>query len=163
MTPEVALQRIADGTWAQYGPEDVQEFARYALTPGTSLALAGQRTALQARTARRRTVESGLKLGAATVFAYWRDVMGHPGAILDAKREARLIARLRENGADVSELLYCVDGAVRDDWTMGRSANSTKPYNGTETIFRDREKVESLVAMVRDRKVMHPYLEDTGE
>ena len=104
-------------------------------------------------------MEGALKLGSQVVFSYWRDVMHHPGAILDQKRETRIIARLRENGGDVSELLYVVDGALRDDWTMGRDPRSSKLFDGTETIFKSREKCEALLALVRDRADTHPYLE----
>jgi len=113
------------------------------------------------KTADRKTKEAGLDLAAEVVFRYWRDRMGFDPArtLLNEKRKSRIIARLRENGGDVSELLYVVDGALRDDWTMGRDARSTKPYNGTQTIFRDREKLEGLLALVPDRADMHPYLE----
>lgn len=79
---------------------------------------------------------------AALVFAYWGKVMHKIRAILDLKRERRLRERLRENEGDVSELLYAVDGAKADDWIMGRDVKSPRPYNGIETIFRDREQVE---------------------
>src|SRR6266853_3861729 len=44
----------------------------------------------------RRTREKALQLGAEVVFAYWATRLGHPRVILDKKRQARLIARLRE-------------------------------------------------------------------
>lgn len=81
---------------------------------------------------------------ATLVFAYWAKMMLKPRALLDEKREKRIVARLRENSGDVSELLYVVDGAKRDDFLMGRSLNASRPYNGIETIFRDREQVERL-------------------
>jgi hypothetical protein len=120
-------------------------------------------TALQARTAQRKTVQQALDLAAEVVFRYWRDSMGFDPnrTILNDKRRARLIARLRENGGDVSELLHAVDGALRDDWTMGRDPRSTKLYNGTETIFRDREKVEALLVLAPNRDTEHPYLQAT--
>ena len=110
---------------------------------------------------RRQVKADALRLAVEIVFRYWRDAMGldPKRTILTGKREARISARLQENGVDVSELLYCVDGALLDDWTMGRDPKSTKAYNGTETIFRDREKVESLLALVTDRQEEHPHLE----
>lgn len=81
---------------------------------------------------------------AALVFAYWARKMHKPRALLDAKREKRILARLRENEGDVSELLYCIDGAEKDDFLMGRDERATRPYNGVETIFRDRAQVERL-------------------
>lgn len=80
------------------------------------------------------------------VFAYWAAKMGRAAStLLDAKRESRLVARLRENHDNLSELLYCVDGAARDDFLMGRSPRSEgRTYNGIEQIFRDRGQVERL-------------------
>jgi len=141
-------------------------------SPGTALVVRqpflpfddqSQAAAVRQKTAIRQTKERTLKLAAATIFTYWRDVMHRPDAILDRKREARIIARLRENGANVSELLYVVDGASRDDWTMGRDPRSSKPYNGTETIFKNREKCEAFLALVKRREEMHPYLQAPTE
>ena len=81
------------------------------------------------------------------VFAYWAAKLHHPGAILDRKRERRLLARLREADGDWGQLLYAVDGALRDDWLMGRAINSPRKYDGIETIFRDRAQVERLAEM----------------
>ena len=83
----------------------------------------------------------------ALIFSYWAKVMHRARALLDAKREKRLLARLRENDGDVSELLYGVDGAKGDDWTMGRDVKSQRAYNGIETIFRDREQVERFAEL----------------
>jgi uncharacterized protein YdaU (DUF1376 family) len=113
---------------------------------------------VEAATQRRHTVEAALHLAVETAFAYWQARLGHPGAILDRKRASRIEARLRENGGDVSELLYAVDGALRDDWLMGRDAKSHRRYDGIETVFRDREQVERLVASVPGRNGQHPFL-----
>lgn len=99
-------------------------------------------------TGRRKTVEAGLDLAADVLFAYHRDRFGHPRAILDDKRRNRIIARLRENGGDVSELLYALDGALKDDWIMGRAKESTKKYDSIDTIFRDRGQVERFLALL---------------
>ena len=103
-----------------------------------------------------------LDLAVEVIFRYWRDRMGFDPdrTILNDKRKARIAARLRENGADVSEMLYVVDGALRDDWTMGRDPRSTKPFNGIATVFRDREKCEELLALVKGREEEHPYLSE---
>ena len=131
--------------------------------PSTALALIPQaEVAVRNEATRRANVTRGLDLAATVVFTYWRDSMGfHPArTILSPKRKERIVARLRENGGDVSELLYVVDGALRDDWTMGRDPRSTKAYNGTETVFRDREKVESFLALVKHQETEHPFLRD---
>lgn len=97
---------------------------------------------------------------AAFVFAYWAARMRHPNAKLDRRREQRLVARLRENGDDVSELLYVVDGALKDDHLMGRRPDSTQKYDGVQTLFRDREQVERLAGKggYRGPEVPHPKL-----
>jgi hypothetical protein len=81
------------------------------------------------------------------VFAYWAARLHHPAALLDRKRERRLMARLRESAGDWGQLCYAVDGALRDDWLMGRAMNSSRKYDGIETIFRDREQVERLAEL----------------
>jgi len=111
-------------------------------------------------TTERRRLEQGLQLAAEAVFAYWHARMGRNGrTVLDKKRESRLLARLRENDGDVSELLYAVDGALRDDYLMGRDPKAPRAYNGVETIFRDRAQVERLAQSVPDRAPQHPFLE----
>jgi len=84
---------------------------------------------------------------AEVVFAYWAARLHHPAALYDRKRERRLMARLREAGGDWGQLCYAVDGALRDDWLMGRAMNSQRKYDGIETIFRDREQVERLAEL----------------
>jgi len=113
---------------------------------------------VEAQTQRRHTVETALHLAVETAFAYWQARLGHPGAILDRKRAARIEQRLRENGGDVSELLYAVDGALRDDFLMGRDPKATRRFDGIETVFRDRAQVERLVASVPGRNGQHPFL-----
>lgn len=84
---------------------------------------------------------------AGAVFAYWASRMGHPASRLDPKRRRRIEARLEESGDNVRELLYAVDGTLRDDWLMGKDPRSTKRYDGIETVFRDRAQVERLAEM----------------
>jgi hypothetical protein len=114
--------------------------------------------AVESQTHHRETVEAALHLAAETIFVYWQAKLGHPGALLDRKRSAKLEARLRENGGDVSELLYAVDGALRDDWLMGRDPKAPRRYDGIETVFRDRAQVERLVATAPGRNGPHPFL-----
>jgi hypothetical protein len=102
---------------------------------------------VQAGTETRLANEKLLRWKAEVAFAYWAKRMGHERSLLDAGRERRLIARLRENNGDLNELLYCVDGAQRDDWIMGRDAKSPRKYDGDETIFRDRAQVERLARL----------------
>lgn len=81
---------------------------------------------------------------AEVVFSYWAARLHHPTALLDRKRERRVMARLRESGGDWGLLCFAVDGALSDDWLMGRDVHSPRRYDGIETIFRDRAQVERL-------------------
>jgi len=87
-------------------------------------------------------VNGGLREAKAKLlFAYWAAKWGHPHAIYDGGRQATIKARLRENSDDISELLWVVDGAKRDDWKdRGR-------YAGIEHLFRDRATVERLAQL----------------
>jgi len=94
-------------------------------------------------TAERFKAEDMRRLQAELVFAYWQAKLGHTGSLLDAKRSARLVARLKENRGNVHELLFVVDGTLKDDHLMGRKGEGRK-YDGIETLFRDRGQVERL-------------------
>lgn len=94
---------------------------------------------------------------AGLIFAYWAKCLHHGRALLDKKRERRLLARLKENEGDVSELLYVIDGARADDWLMGRDVRSDRRYDGIETIFRDREQVERLAETCDDYRNAKPH------
>lgn len=125
-------------------------------TPATS--------GVELRTQERVTRERALAAGAEVVFAYWKARLGKNGrTVLDRKRESRIVARLRENGGDVAELLYAIDGALRDDYLMGRDPKAPRAYDGVETIFRDRAQVERLASTVPQRAERHPFLEQPQE
>jgi len=98
-------------------------------------------------------VNGGLREAKAKlIFAYWAAKWDHGNAVYDARRQARLHARLRENSDDVSELLWVVDGAKRDDW-VERSR-----YAGIEQLFRDRGAVEKFASLAPgyQRREYHP-------
>lgn len=81
---------------------------------------------------------------AGLVFAYWVAKFDHPRALLDRKREVRIMTRLEECGDNVSDLLYCLDGASKDPWVRGTDPKAPRAYDGLETIFRDREQIEKF-------------------
>lgn len=93
---------------------------------------------------KRVELERYLKSCAALVFAYWVAKFDHPRAYLDPEREKRILARLRENGGDVSELLYAIDGGLKDDWVMGTARNVRHKNDGINYLFASRERVEQL-------------------
>lgn len=81
---------------------------------------------------------------AGLVFAYWAAKYDHKRALLDPKRERRLMARLEECQDKVSDLLWALDGGLKDDWVMGRDRHSTRKYDDLETILRDRAQIEKF-------------------
>ncbi len=91
------------------------------------------------------------------IFAYWAARLHHPAALFDQKRERRLLARLRESGGDWGLLCYAVDGALTDDWLMGRDMHSPRKYDGIETIFRDRAQVERLAELCPHFRAGQPH------
>lgn len=91
------------------------------------------------------------------VFGYWIAKTGHEKAIFDPKRERLLIRHLTDNGGDVSELLYAIDGSLRDDHLQGRKPDSDRKYDGVETIFRDRAQVERLAGLVKAYREDKPH------
>lgn len=77
------------------------------------------------------------------IITYWAHKHDHPNTIIDEKRRRKVRERLKENGGDVNELLFAVDGAKHDKHLMGEN-NRDRKYDGISTIFRDREMVERL-------------------
>lgn len=116
-----------------------------------------------------RKQEARRRALAAVAFAYWSARLNHPRALLDAKRERRLMERLKESGDHLDELLWAIDGVQKDPWLMGTSPTSTKAYTDLATIFRDREQIERLASLCPGyrRGEPHPeaqvYLRDPPE
>lgn len=128
-------------------------------TTGRIATLAAVAGVAQATTVRVRRDDYRRGL-AGFAFAYWAARTGHSAAVLDPKREARILARLTETDGDLNDLLYAVDGLLRDEFLMGRTARSSKKYDGIEVVFRDRGKVEELAGSVPawNQKIPHPKL-----
>lgn len=110
---------------------------------------AGTRTRL-AKT-QQRTLQAEL------VFAYWIRKFNHPRALLDKPREAVIMKRLEENGGDVSELLYALDGATRDDWVTGQHPKANHPNDGVDYILRNRERIEQYANVCKGYKQNAPH------
>lgn len=118
-------------------------------SPARSLALVKRTAVAFLETIRQGTAERLLRderyaMLAEVIFAYWAAKLHHPNAILDRKRQVRIVSRLVESRGDWGLLCYAVDGALRDDYLMGRDARADRKYDGVETIFRDRAQVERL-------------------
>jgi len=80
-------------------------------------------------------------------FAYWAKKTRHDGAKLDRKRFTTLRQRLVESSDNVHQMLFVVDGALKDDNLMGRRHDSPRKYDGISTLYRDYEQVERLAAL----------------
>jgi len=123
---------------------DVSEQARaLAVVQGNGHAL----EAVALKTTVRVGREAYQRAVAGYVFRYWQAKTGHESAVLDPKRAARILVRLKEAGGP-RDLLYAIDGAVRNDWLMGRDPKSVAKYDGVQHILRDREQVERLAGEV---------------
>ena len=89
------------------------------------------------------------KNGAEQVFDHWRGAL-MPRAKQTAKRIQRIKARLKE-GFSPQDLCKAVDGALADDWIMGRDPKARPGgWRDLETILRDAAQVERLVALADD-------------
>lgn len=151
---------VASGGMAVVVPAEKPAKARIiptrATADGVVAAITGLFAAVQDGTVQRITLDQRRSVMAGIVFAYWAKRMAHNGALLDEARERRLMKRLAENSDNIDELLFVVDGAVEDPWTMGTDKQSTRKFNGIETIFRDREKVESMSGIAKYHGQRHP-------
>lgn len=116
------------------------------MTPAKVLeAIGGVFAELSEATDKRLAVDDERALKAQMCFLYWVAKFKHFGAIATPERMRRIVARLKENGDDVGEILYALDGGFRDDWLMGRDPRSNgKKWDGLDTLLRDREQVEKL-------------------
>jgi hypothetical protein len=84
------------------------------------------------------------------VFDFWKQEHGHPKAKLERKRRSRIKARLRE-GFTGRELCIAIRGAKRDQFLMGQNSDG-KVYDGLQTLLRDAEQVERLMALAGTRR-----------
>lgn len=130
--------------------------------PGTAVAVVKTSTLPEQKARRRRLKTDALALAADIIFRYWRDLMGRDPArtILTVDRERKIIRALTENGVNVSEILYALDGASLDDWTMGRAERSTKAYDDLESILMNRGRIEKFLLLVPERGDRHPFLDN---
>lgn len=97
-----------------------------------------------------------MKAAVGLVFAHWQSTFGHKGARLDKDRGRRIEKRLVENEGDVSEILYAIDAAAKDDWINGKDPRS-KGYDGIETVLRDRAQVEKFAQRCPGYKRGEPH------
>jgi hypothetical protein len=118
---------------------------------------------VRARAERREATNGKLEVATDIAFRYHRSNMGfdETRTRLTKSKKAHLQARLRENGLDLSELLYASDGCYLDDRAMGRVAG-VGPWNDFINVYRNREAVERNVRTWEKAKgkraEVHPFL-----
>jgi hypothetical protein len=113
-----------------------------------SVALPMPNPLVEQRTEERRKRDAYRHGTAAYLFGYWAHRLGHGQALFDPQREARILKRLDEADGKPRDLLFAIDGALKDPYLMGRDPRTEgKRYDGVQTIFRDRAQVERLAGL----------------
>jgi hypothetical protein len=116
---------------------------------GVTARLAAVHAELASGARDRLSAEQARTIAAETVFGYWAAKTGRgPRTLMDPTRESRIVARLKENGGDVGELFYAIDGALVDPWHNG-TTDGIKHLD-IDHIFRNRERVEKLANLRPD-------------
>ena len=122
-----------------------------------ALAVSVNTAAIRAQTDSRKLREAAYRHAAErVVFPFWRERTGRTERTLyDSKRERYILARLRENGGNVSELLFAVDGLAKSEF------HCREGQDGIEQVFRDRSQVEKFCRLAKwDGRRPHPFLGD---
>ena len=98
-------------------------------------------------------VEAQTPVVVRTVFDHWAGLYAERAAF-DDKRAKRIQARLKERistGATLAEagrdLCRAITNAKRDDWLAGRAEKSPGYLNKLDTLLRDAQQVERLLAL----------------
>lgn len=98
------------------------------------------------------------KSDAEDVFTHWAKRL-MPKARFTPERRKRIEARLKEDFS-VADLCKAIDGALKDDWLMGRDPKSRKGgWRDIDTVLRDAAQVERLITLADEPE----YAEDWGE
>lgn len=82
------------------------------------------------------------------IFENWQMILGKCRAKLDAKRAARIKARLSD-GFTVDDLLLVPHGVLRSPFHCGHNDRGTI-YHEIETIYRDAAQVEKFIALAEE-------------
>lgn len=78
------------------------------------------------------------------VFQFWKEIMNHPKAILDKKRERKIETQLK-TGRTIEECKKAIEGCKNSAWHMG-SNDRQKIFDSIDLIFRDAEHFESFLS-----------------
>jgi hypothetical protein len=155
---ETVTDTISPPNGGERGAGERAKLARATRTVEAVTLRVGQFLGELAADAERKTKAAEVRVAfAEAVFLYWTKTYRKPRALLDPKRLRALETRLRENGNDVGELFYALDGARLDDYVMGRGRYDGDPHDRVEWILRDRGSVEAFAGKVQGYRHGTPH------
>lgn len=93
-------------------------------------------------------------------FEYWRAKCKYPRTKLEGKVASAFRSRLSE-GFSVAELKQVADFGATDPWLAGKHPQSTRRYNGWETLYYSKDKVVKYLSAAQDRATSPAVLRDT--
>jgi DNA-binding transcriptional ArsR family regulator len=82
------------------------------------------------------------------VFNSWSQVLNHPRAKFDRKRQTRIAARLNE-GFTVDDLKQVPYGVLKSKWHIGDNPQKQK-YDAIDIVYRDAAQVEKFLELARN-------------
>jgi hypothetical protein len=94
---------------------------------------------------KREEKRSSAKADVLVVFECWKGEHGSSRHKLDARRDSRIRARLRE-GYTTEQLCQAIKNAKNDPFLMGENEHG-RPYVQIKTLLRDAEQVDRLLAL----------------
>lgn len=77
------------------------------------------------------------------IFDYWKAIMGHPRARMDAARKKAIAARLRD-GYTIDDLMLAIDGCSASAFHMGENDRGQR-YDSITLILRDADHVDKFI------------------
>lgn len=95
-------------------------------------------------------------LKARLVFAFWQAQLGHEKSLADDQRIGRLRRCLEQNGDNVHELLYAIEGWLKDP-IFKKFADEGRVLDDIENIFRSRAVIERLAGHKRGYRESTPH------
>lgn len=110
-------------------------------------------------TRKRVTKEQARELLAGIVIGYWMAKFNHTRALVDPPRKRLVVKQLEQNGDNLDELLYALDGAARDAYVNG-DKDGTK-HDEIEFLLRNRSNIERYANVSKKYRdgVAHPTAE----
>ncbi len=90
------------------------------------------------------------------VFDRWREVTGHPRAVLDSARVTVIGRALRSHGLDTT--IAAVEGVTRSPFHTGDNPRGIR-YDGLAVILRNAESIEKFASLTAEPPVPRDPLE----